>query len=104
MVALSYDQPRHPSWSGAARIARDALSLTTIIGRSKGERECVDQSFVVERFPVSDDVTVTLQQEEGVFCNPSPAMALHTMQWLVVSARMFGATNMNLLELYSGYG
>jgi hypothetical protein len=102
MVALSYEQPRHPSWRAAALLARDALGLTTIIGRSKGERECVEQSFVVEQFSVSSAVTVVLQQEEGVFCNPSPAMALHTMQWLVESAGMFGAAKMNLLELYSG--
>eukprot|EP00730_Choanoeca_flexa_P017816 TRINITY_DN8615_c0_g1_i8.p1 TRINITY_DN8615_c0_g1~~TRINITY_DN8615_c0_g1_i8.p1 ORF type:complete len:377 (+),score=52.98 TRINITY_DN8615_c0_g1_i8:34-1131(+) len=104
LIALSYGQPRHQDWRPAAIVARDAMQITTLIGRSKGERECVDQSYVVERFPLTNNDIILLQQEEGVFCNPSPVMALHTMQWLVESARMFGATDMNLLELYSGAG
>ncbi|GAB6071377.1 tRNA (uridine(54)-C5)-methyltransferase TrmA [Thiomicrorhabdus hydrogeniphila] len=88
------------AWQNAAKVLKESLSITHLIGRARKEKVLLDQDFIVEQLQV-DGKTFTYQQIENSFTQPNAKMAQNMLHWARKVSQ--GATG-DLIELYCGNG
>ena len=104
LITLIYHRQLDDNWvESAARLKQELSSLTTkidIVGRSRGQKICVDRDFIEEQFTVNNTV-YHYQQFEGSFTQPNGYINDKMLAWATsVTRNSIG----DLLELYCGNG
>jgi len=106
LITFIYHRPLDEAWIEKARQLKQQLSsITTIekinvIGRSRGQKVCVDQDFIYEQLTV-DGIDYCYQQVEGSFTQPNALVNVHMLNW---ASSVTKNSNGDLLELYCGNG
>jgi tRNA (uracil-5-)-methyltransferase len=105
LISLIYHRPLDEAWLDAARPLKVKLQAYTnaplhILGRSKGQKLCIEQDFIDEQFHVAGS-DYRYQQIEGSFTQPNAFINQQMLDWVAsVTANSSG----DLLELYCGNG
>lgn len=110
MVTLLYHAKLGAAWRAAAEKLRAALAAGVVpgavhvIGRSRGQKECLEADQVVETLSVSGRALRYVQVEAN-FSQPNAGIAEQMLGWAVDATRPAGgAPARDLLELYCGNG
>lgn len=108
MISLIYHRTLDDEWREAARGLQRALAAapsasapTQIIGRSKGQKVCVDKDEVEEVLQV-DGQQLRYIQVEASFSQPNAGMCQNMLSW--ARSVTVGSAAHDLLELYCGNG
>ncbi|KAL4443688.1 hypothetical protein ABPG75_011425 [Micractinium tetrahymenae] len=108
MVSLIYHKKLDDAWKQAAEQLREVLaaapsskSKPQIIGRSRGQKVCVEKDEVLEELAV-DEVRLRQVQVEASFSQPNGGMCQHMLSW--ARSVTAGSSGSDLLELYCGNG
>ncbi|MBK6278547.1 MAG: tRNA (uridine(54)-C5)-methyltransferase TrmA [Gammaproteobacteria bacterium] len=99
LVVLVYHRPLDAAWEDAARELSLVLDAQ-LIGRSRGQRIVIGESFVTERLQV-DGRELVLRQPEGCFTQPNAEVNRAMLSWARAGC---GGAHGGLLELYCGIG
>ncbi len=99
LVVLVYHRPLDAAWEDAARELGLALDAQ-LIGRSRGQRIVIGQSFVTERLQV-DGRELVLHQPEGCFTQPNAEVNRTMLSWARAAC---DGPHGGMLELYCGIG
>jgi tRNA (uracil-5-)-methyltransferase len=105
LISLIYHRPLGDEWIESARRLKAALQADSaaplhILGRSKGQKICLDQDFIHEQFTVAG-TDYRYQQIEGSFTQPNAFINQQMLDW---AASVTAGSNGDLLELYCGNG
>ncbi|KAL6766526.1 TMU1 [Auxenochlorella protothecoides x Auxenochlorella symbiontica] len=105
MVTLLYHRKLGDAWQEAAQKLRvclgDLASPIHIIGRSRGQKICLDADEVEETLTVEGQ-TLRYVQVEANFSQPNAGISVQMLAWARRAAQGSGARD--LLELYCGNG
>lgn len=110
MVTMLYHKKLDEAWTEAAKALRQALvagapsckgQVPHVLGRSRKQKVCLDQDFVVERLSVGGREFV-YRQYEGSFSQPNGGVCEKMLAWAVDVTK--GSDDHDLLELYCGNG
>jgi len=106
LITLIYHRPLDEKWIEKARQLKQQLSFITtiekinIIGRSRGQKICVEQDFIYEQLTV-EGIDYCYQQVEGSFTQPNASVNEQMLNWASSVTKNIGG---DLLELYCGNG
>lgn len=104
IIALVYHRALQQAWEIAARQLRHSLQALSpglqVIGRSRGQKLCIDHDFIHESMVVNGR-TFHYQQVEGSFTQPNAFINQHMLEW---SSTVTAGSGGDLLELYCGNG
>lgn len=99
LISLIYHRKLDDEWTQAARELQTKLNIY-IIGRSKGQKNVVEQDFVVEQLNVAGKI-FHYQQIESGFTQPNARVCEKMLTWAVNKSQHWGE---DLIELYCGNG
>jgi len=105
ILCLIYHRALDDTWLSAARELKEKLRADSglelhVIGRSKGQKLCVEQDFIHEQFNVSG-TSYRYRQIEGSFTQPNAFINERMLDW---AAKVTANSHGELLELYCGNG
>ena len=104
LITLIYHRHLDDLWiQQAQQLKQDLCGLTThldIVGRSRGQKICVDRDLIEEQFTIGD-TTYCYEQIEGSFTQPNGFINEKMLGWASTVTRNLDG---DLLELYCGNG
>ena len=104
LITLIYHRTLDERWIEQAKQLKQQLSgyatQLDIVGRSRGQKICVDRDFIAEQFTVLD-ISYNYQQIEGSFIQPNGYVNEKMLGWASSVTRGLDG---DLLELYCGNG
>lgn len=104
LITLIYHKTLNEAWITAANTLKRELQTMVpvlhIIGRSRGQKLCLDDDHIHETLVVHGKA-FHYQQCEGAFTQPNALVNQHMLEWACDATRSSGG---DLLELYGGNG
>jgi len=104
LITLIYHKIIDTPWEVAAQELKTNLNKDFprlhIIGRSRGQKICLEQDYIQEQFTVAG-VDYRYRQIEGSFTQPNAFINEKMLNWAATATRDLGG---DLLELYCGNG
>lgn len=104
LVTLIYHKTLNEEWLREAeklkQQLREVAPVLHIIGRSRGQKLCLDEDFIHESLMVHGK-SFHYQQREGAFTQPNALVNQHMLEWACSVTKSIGG---DLLELYCGNG
>lgn len=99
LISLLYHKKLGDEWHKAASELKQALGVS-LIGRSRGQKLCLDRDFINERLQVGNR-SLHYRQVENSFTQPNAGVAQKMLEWTCqIGEQLRG----DLLELYCGNG
>lgn len=104
LVTLIYHKTLNEEWLQEAEILKQELHQVVpvlhIIGRSRGQKLCLDDDHILETLSVNGR-SFNYQQHEGAFTQPNALVNQRMLEWACLVMQGIGG---DLLELYCGNG
>jgi len=104
LITLIYHKTLDTHWETAAKDLKQSLNTSFpqlhLIGRSRGQKLCLDQDYIEEQFTVAGE-DYRYRQIEGSFTQPNAFINEKMLNWAATTTRAPGG---DLLELYCGNG